>query len=67
MAIAFALHALNEVSKAVTPAPGATVLTIAKADGTRLGQFTADGWPAVLPTRPGMRLAMALDNGYLYG
>ncbi|GGY02961.1 hypothetical protein GCM10010358_65860 [Streptomyces minutiscleroticus] len=44
-------HALNEVSRKVTQAPGAAVLTIAQPDGTVLGQFTADVQDADILTR----------------
>ncbi|MES4908886.1 hypothetical protein [Streptomyces sp. NPDC000395] len=42
LALACALHAINEVSKGVEPGLAAAVLTISGPDGTVLGQLAAD-------------------------
>jgi hypothetical protein len=46
LVLAFALHAINEVSKGVEPGPAAAVLTISGPDGAVLGQFAADAQDA---------------------
>lgn len=51
LALACALHALNEVSKRVEPGPAAAVLTISGPDGAVLGQFAADAQDAEILTK----------------